>query len=131
VQILICFETLYPGVAAGPGPRPDLLVNISNDAWFGRTPGPRQHLEQARMRAVEEGVPLLRVANTGITAAYDATGRLMAEIGLDELGAVDVPVTPRLRSTYHVDWRPWPLVGLFLLLSIAAIRLDQNDSMLH
>jgi len=83
------------------------------------------------MRAVEEGVPLLRVANTGITAAYDATGRLMAEIGLDELGAVDVPVTPRLRSTYHVDWRPWPLVGLFLLLSIAAIRLDQNDSMLH
>ena len=131
IQMLICFETLFPDVAAGPGPRPDVLVNISNDAWFGRTPGPWQHLEQARMRAVEEGIPLLRVANTGVTAAFDATGRRLAQIDLDEFGAVDVRLSPALDATIYANWRPLPFVLLLVVLGFVAMRLDRKAAMLH
>ena len=77
---LICYEAIFPGEVVDRTDRPAWLVNISNDAWFGDSSGPRQALQAARMRAVEEGLPLLRATNTGITAAFDARGHELAQI---------------------------------------------------
>ena len=90
---LICYEAIFPARVVQPGARPSLLVNITNDAWFGDSAGPRQHLAAARMRAVEEGLPMLRAANTGISAVIDAHGHILANLGLDETGVVvsDIP----------------------------------------
>ncbi len=93
VAPLICYEAIYPHAIVDETARPDLLVNVTNDAWFGNSSGPRQHLAAARMRAIEEGLPLLRAANTGISAAFDAHGRELTRLGLGEAGvrAVAVP----------------------------------------
>ena len=131
VQVLICYETLFPGVAAAPGPRPDILVNLTNDAWFGDTPGPWQHLAQARMRAVEEGVPMLRVANTGITSGFGPEGRILASIGLGKTGYADVNVPPPLSPTIYAKWREGPFLGLLVLLLLINIRLDRTRTMGH
>lgn len=88
---LICYEVIFPG-AVTPATRPGMLVNITNDAWFGVSAGPWQHLAAARMRAVEEGLPLLRAAQTGISAVFDARGRSVAQLGLAENGVVVAPL---------------------------------------
>ena len=90
---LICYEAIFPARVVQPNARPRLLVNITNDAWFGDSAGPRQHLAAARMRSVEEGLPMLRAANTGISAIVDAHGRILASLGLDISGVVvaDIP----------------------------------------
>ncbi|MBU8541868.1 apolipoprotein N-acyltransferase [Roseomonas tokyonensis] len=96
---LICYEVIFPGAVA-PSPRPAWLVNITNDAWFGRSAGPWQHLAAARLRAVEEGLPLARAAQTGISAVFDARGRRLALLALGEVGTLTtdlpaaVPPTP-------------------------------------
>ena len=131
IQVLICYETLFPGVAAGPGPRPDVLVNLTNDAWFGDTPGPWQHLEQARMRAVEEGIPMIRVANTGVTAAFGPSGRTLGQIGLGVTGFVDVRVPAALAPTPYSGWREGLFMGLLVLLALFNIRLDRKQAIGH
>ena len=77
---LICYEAIYPGELVDEKDRPDWLVNITNDAWFGNSTGPRQHFEAVRLRAVEEGLPIMRAANTGITGAFDASGRELVRL---------------------------------------------------
>ncbi len=86
---LICYEVIFPGAVVGAGERPRLLLNITNDAWFGLSAGPYQHFASARMRAVEEGLPLVRVANNGISGVVDAYGRVRTAIGLDRQAVVD------------------------------------------
>ena len=103
---LICYEVIFPAsVTALTGPPPGLLLNLTNDAWFGTATGPYQHLVAARLRAVEEGLPLVRAANTGISALVDSYGRVVASIGLGRRGVLDVTLpdpsaTPTLFSRF-------------------------------
>ena len=79
----------YPSAATDGSGRAQWLLNVTNDAWFGRSAGPWQHLALARMRSVEEGLPLVRAANTGVSVVTDAYGRILAELGLGERGVID------------------------------------------
>ena len=83
---LICYEAIFPGQVVNEANRPDWMVNVTNDAWFGTSTGPRQHLAAARLRAVEEGLPLLRAANTGISVAFDSRGHEITRIGMEQVG---------------------------------------------
>jgi apolipoprotein N-acyltransferase len=90
VAPLICYEAIFPGeVVPSEAPRPGLLLNVTNDGWFGTTTGPYQHFAQARLRAIEEGLPLIRAANTGISAIVDPYGRVLAELPLGAEGVLD------------------------------------------
>jgi apolipoprotein N-acyltransferase len=86
---LICYEIIFPGDVTDKIKRPGWLINITNDAWFGSSAGPYQHFHQAQVRAVEQGLPVVRAANTGISAVIDGYGRVLAEIGLSKRGLVD------------------------------------------
>jgi apolipoprotein N-acyltransferase len=97
---LICYEVIFPGAVKDSANRPDWLLNITNDAWYGQSAGPHQHFDISRVRAVEEGLPLVRAANTGISGIIDGYGRVTAYLGLGERGIVDaalpnaLPITP-------------------------------------
>ena len=113
----ICYEAIFPGDILADGPRPDLILNVTNDAWFGRTPGPYQHFAQARLRAVEEGLPLVRAANTGISAVVDPFGRIMDELPLGVEGIIDATLPVAEPITLYRK------VGRFSLTATLAICL--------
>ncbi len=110
---IICYEAIFPGQVVDAADRPAWIVNITNDAWFGDSSGPRQHLAAARMRAVEEGLPLLRAANTGITAAFDARGHELARLERATAGVLVVPLPAALPAT------PFARLGLVIPFSFA------------
>jgi apolipoprotein N-acyltransferase len=95
----ICYEAVFPAQLVLESDRPSLLVNITNDSWFGNSAGPRQHLAAARMRCVEEGLPMVRAANTGISAMIDAHGRVVSALGLNERGVLVTGVPGALGPT--------------------------------
>jgi apolipoprotein N-acyltransferase len=101
---LICYEVIFPGAVVDSADRPDWILNVTNDAWFGISSGPHQHFASARMRAVEEGLPLVRAANTGISAVVDGYGRLKASLGLGLEGVVDAKLPPALPPTFFARW---------------------------
>lgn len=113
---LICYEAIFPGTVVPAGQRPAGLLNVTNDGWFGNTTGPRQHFNQARVRAVEEGLPLIRSANNGISALIDGYGRISARIDLNVVGTADAPLPPALVATVYARFGDW----IFLAMSIAA-----------
>jgi apolipoprotein N-acyltransferase len=117
---LICYEAIFPELSGDGGKRPRFLLNVTNDAWFGMSSGPYQHFHMSRVRAVEQGLPLVRVANTGITAVTDAYGQVVSKLGLGEKGIIDVSLPEALeeRTVYgHIQ------NGFLLLLILVNILL--------
>ena len=98
---LICYEILFPGHVRPPQQRPDMLINITNDAWYGDAPGPYQHVENAIYRAIEEGVSVYRSANTGISIGVDPYGRTLQKLPLMQEGVVDVRYVPPIAQTLY------------------------------
>jgi len=97
----ICYEAIFPEEVAPSDPRPGLLLNVTNDGWFGNTPGPYQHFAQARLRAVETGLPLVRAANTGISAVIDPYGRIVAALPLGRENVLDSRLPTALGETVY------------------------------
>lgn len=119
---LICYEGVFAqDVAAAPG-RADFMLLITNDAWFGRFSGPYQHLAQARLRSVEQGLPMIRVANTGVSAVIDARGRITERLPLGQAGWTDAALPPPAAPTLYARIGDGPLV-LLLLIGLGAARL--------
>ncbi|CAN5116371.1 hypothetical protein BH10PSE8_BH10PSE8_22130 [soil metagenome] len=117
---LICYEVIFPGDVAPQGPRPGFMLNLTNDGWFGQTSGPHQHFAQARLRAIEQGLPLVRVANTGISAVTDGHGRVIASLPLGTEGVLDAGLPQSGPATIYAQFGDLIYAALlagFLLLS--------------
>ena len=117
---LICYEAIFPGVLIGDGERPAWLLNLTNDAWYGKTPGPYQHFTQTRFRSIEEGIPLVRAASTGISAVIDPYGRIVASLALGEKGVLDIglPAAKAEGTLYGRSGNPPLLIVVILLLGV-------------
>ncbi|PLX38090.1 MAG: apolipoprotein N-acyltransferase [Hyphomicrobiales bacterium] len=124
---LICYEIIFPSeVALGDGD-PQWMLNVTNDAWYGNTPGPYQHLHQARVRAVEQGVPVVRAANTGISAIIDPLGRVKARLALEISGVIDSELPRAIPATPYKNYGNLPLMVIILGLFLAAITIRVNN----
>jgi len=109
---------IFPHAVTDPAaPRPGWLVNITDDAWFGPWAGPRQHFLIARVRAIEEGLPIARAANTGISAVIDGNGRVRAALALGRMGVVDAPLPASLAPTLYTQLGDW-IVVFFIINAI-------------
>jgi apolipoprotein N-acyltransferase len=118
----ICYEAIFPGEIIDPNDRPQFLLNVTNDGWYGHTAGPHQHFAIASMRAIEEGMPLVRVANTGISGVIDAYGRVHAKLGLGLGGVVDSDLPVALpQPTYFSQYGDKPLWAIFALLAVMVL----------
>ncbi len=115
---LICYEAIFAQDIPRTGPRPQWLLQITNDAWFGKFSGPYQHLAQARVRAIEQGLPLVRVANTGVSVVTDPYGRILKILPLGVAGAVDAVLPAPLEPTIYSRTGDWPVGGLLAALAI-------------
>ena len=119
---LICYELVFPHEIGAVSQRADFMLQITNDAWFGTFSGPYQHLAQARMRAIEQGLPMVRAANTGVSAVIDAKGNLLQHLPLGQAGYLDAvlpaPVAPTVYSRFG-DGLVFLLLSLFAAGSIA------------
>jgi apolipoprotein N-acyltransferase len=125
---LICYEIVFPGEAVPAGERPGWMVNLTNDGWFGISTGPYQHFQQARVRAIEEGLPLVRAANTGISAVVDPLGRITGLLPLGTEGVLDAALPQRVDDTVYARIRSVPtgLVVAAILLAGLVRRIRRN-----
>ncbi len=124
---LICYEAVFPQDVSAAPMRPDMLLQVTNDAWFGAHSGPYQHFAQARMRAIEQGLPMLRSANTGVSAVVDGAGRVLAELPLGEAGHIDAPLPAPLRVTAYSRLGDLPVLILYFVLAALLLRLRRRD----
>jgi len=115
---LVCYEAIFPDRLVDSRDRPDWLLNLTNDGWFGISAGPYQHLEQARLRAVEQGLPLVRAANTGISAVIDPYGRIIASLPLGGAGIIETGLPQPLQATVYARHGD---AGFFAMLVLGSI----------
>jgi apolipoprotein N-acyltransferase len=127
---MICYEAIFPGYIREVGARPDWMVHVTNDAWFGTFSGPWQHLALARLRAAEQGLPILRAANTGVSAVIDGRGRVLDAIPLGEAGFLDARLPPALSPTLYARFGDAPVLLLALIL-IGGVVLADRSKMGH
>ena len=123
---LVCYEIVFPGEVVPRGERPGWLLNLTNDGWFGLSAGPYQHFQQSRIRAIEEGLPLVRVANTGISAVVDPLGRVIASLPLGSTGVLDARLPRATAPTVYARVGDGPVIvfaGIaFLLVMRSRLR---------
>lgn len=126
---LICYEAIFPREVNAMPERADWMLQITNDAWFGIRTGPFQHFAQARLRAIEQGLPLIRVANTGVTAVVDAHGRVVAELPFGTMAALDTQIPGALPPTPYSRWGDGPVA--LLLAGLAAFAFNRRRHAAH
>ncbi|MGH1466483.1 MAG: apolipoprotein N-acyltransferase [Cognatishimia sp.] len=126
--LLICYEAVFAQDVGGYDSRPDFLLQITNDAWFGDFSGPYQHLSQARMRAIEQGLPFVRVANTGVSAMIDAKGGIVDALPLNQAGYLDVVLPPPLSKTIYASTGDMPVFMLLLLAYLGLWARKRRNS---
>jgi apolipoprotein N-acyltransferase len=122
---LVCYEIIFPGKAVPRGERPGWLLNLTNDGWFGASAGPYQHFQQSRIRAIEEGLPLVRVANTGISAVVDPLGRVITSLPLGTAGVLDARLPRPIPPTAYARVGDGPIIvllGIAFLLTMRSRR---------
>jgi len=119
---LICYEAIFPNESAPKDGRPGWIVNLTNDGWFGVSTGPHQHLQQAQWRAVEQGLPLVRSANTGISAVIDPVGRIIAQLTLGAEGILDSALPVALQPTIYAKAGDIPAVVLLVTALVVVLR---------
>ncbi len=125
---LICYEVIFPGHVLASGERPAWMLNITNDGWYGDSPGPRQHFAIARLRAVEEGLPLVRSANTGISGVIDSYGRVVAKLDLGKTGVVDQALPKPLGAPpVFARLGNWTVLAILLATAIACAGLRARE----
>ena len=114
---LICYEAVFPDMVVNKAARPQWLLNVTNDAWFGNSPGPYQHADMVRFRAIEQGLPLVRAANTGISMVTDPYGRVLKSLPLNETGVIDKTLPKALPETGYAQY-PTLLYIILLILGL-------------
>ncbi len=124
---IICYEAIFSGAILPPGSaglEQGAILNVSDDGWFGNTAGPYQHLAQARLRAIEQGLPLIRAANTGISAIIDPYGRILEEVPLGQSGVLDGFLPKSVAPTLFakLDWTIPAMMAFLLLTAIFFVR---------
>ena len=125
-QLLICYEAIFPAEILRGDERPDWLLHLTNDAWFGDFSGPFQHLAQARIRAIEFGLPLARAANTGVSAMIDPFGRIREKLDLNRDGHVDARLPAPLPPTLYARLGDIPVLGLIFVLLGLGVALERR-----
>jgi apolipoprotein N-acyltransferase len=118
---MVCYEAIFPGAIVDDQHRPAWMLNVTDDAWYGRSSGPYQHFAIARTRAVEEGLPLVRVANNGISAVVDPLGRVLERTHLDAIGYVDAKLPAPMSRTPYASGGDWLFLGLLVLGAIPVV----------
>ena len=123
---LICYEVIFPGHVTDKTQRPAWLLNLTNDAWYGLSAGPHQHLAQARVRAVEEGLPMIRAAYTGISAIIDPHGRILQQQPLNYAGFIDTRLPKDITATPYASWGDIPFHAILLITTAALVLIPHN-----
>lgn len=122
---LICYEVIFPQEMTGAWRSADAVLNITNDGWFGATPGPYQHFQQARIRAVEHGLPVIRAANNGISAVINDKGQIISGLSLDQKASVDATLNLFSEQKSETDWRQqnlWLIIVFLVFLALISRR---------
>ena len=125
-RIAICYEIIFPEEINPNNEKLDLIINITNDAWFGNSSGPFQHFNSSRFRAIEQGIPVFRSANTGISAIIDPYGRIIDKIELGKKGSIFSPLPKKTLETYYSKVGDFLFFGVLILTLLIMIFLKKK-----